>query len=69
MTENKIHIGGLTLKVLSDGILEFDPCVFFPSTTEDDWIPHKSHLNHNSNVQGVAAQSVHGISVDLNPPF
>ena len=50
MTENKIHIGGLTLKVLSDGILEFDPCVFFPSTNEDDWIPHKSHLNHNSNV-------------------
>ena len=50
MIENNIHIGGLTLKVLSDGILEFDPCVFFPSTNEDDWIPHKSHLNHNSNV-------------------
>ena len=50
MTENQIHIGGLKLKVLSDGILEFDPCVFFPSTNEDDWIPHKSHLNHNSNV-------------------
>jgi len=50
MNENKIHIGSLTLLVLSDGTMEFDPCVFFPSTTEEDWVSHKSELNHNSNV-------------------
>jgi glyoxylase-like metal-dependent hydrolase (beta-lactamase superfamily II) len=42
---NKVRIGNVEIVALSDGILEFDLCNFFPTIPEDDWQQYQSHLH------------------------
>ena len=37
MASDKLTIGNVEITSLSDGILEFDLCNFFPDIPEDDW--------------------------------
>ena len=44
MAKNVMSIGNVEITSLSDGILEFDLCNFFPAIPEKDWGPYKNHL-------------------------
>ncbi len=52
MPSNKLTIGDVEITSLSDGLLSFDLCNFFPSVPEDEW--PEEHLN-----------SDHGVSFNL----
>ncbi len=54
MPSNKLTIGDVEITSLSDGLLEFDLCNFFPDIPEDDWKGQEAHLNAN-----------HGVSFNL----
>ena len=45
MASNVIRVGNVEIMALSDGMLEFDLCNFFPTIPEDDWQPYESHLH------------------------
>lgn len=51
MAENTIRVGNVEITQLSDGMLEFDPCNFFPTIPEDDWAPYDEHLTHEHKVR------------------
>ena len=51
MAGNKLTIGNVEITSLSDGILEFDLCNFFPSIPSDDWQPYSGHLTEDHNVR------------------
>jgi glyoxylase-like metal-dependent hydrolase (beta-lactamase superfamily II) len=44
MANPVIRVGDVEIMALSDGVLEFDPCNFFPSIPGEDWQPYESHL-------------------------
>src|SRR5438094_10462961 len=44
MANNIIRVGDVEIMALSDGMLEFDLCNFFPTIPHDDWRPYESHL-------------------------
>ena len=44
MAENVIRVGNVEILALSDGMLEFDLCNFFPTIPADSWQPYESHL-------------------------
>ncbi len=44
MPSSKITIGNVEITSLTDGILEFDLCNFFPAIPEEDWSPYHNHL-------------------------
>ena len=50
MPDNTITVGNVTITSLSDGILEFDLCNFFPTIPEDDWQPYRDHLSPEGKV-------------------
>ena len=54
MPNNKLTIGNVEITSLSDGLLEFDLCNFFPDIPEDDWKGQESHLSAS-----------HGVSFNL----
>ena len=45
MASDKLTIGNVEITSLSDGILEFDLCNFFPDIPGDDWKGQESHLS------------------------
>jgi glyoxylase-like metal-dependent hydrolase (beta-lactamase superfamily II) len=45
-----LTIGDVEITSLSDGLLEFDLCNFFPDIPEDDWKGQEAHLNANYGV-------------------
>ena len=51
MANNVIRVGSVEIMQLSDGMLEFDPCNFFPTIPEDEWSPYESHLTHEHKVR------------------
>ena len=51
MASNKITIGNVEITSLSDGILEFDLCNFFPSIPSESWGPYEDHLTEEHNVR------------------
>ena len=51
MAGNKLTIGNVEITSLSDGILEFDLCNFFPSIPSDSWQPYGDHLTGDHNVR------------------
>ena len=51
MPGNKLTIGNVEITSLSDGLLEFDLCNFFPAIPEDDWHGHESHLSPSGGVR------------------
>ena len=44
MANNIIRVGDVEIMPLSDGILEFDLCNFFPTIPEEEWQPYESYL-------------------------
>ena len=44
MANNRVRVGDVEIMMLSDGVLEFDLCNFFPTVPEADWRPHEAHV-------------------------
>ena len=44
MAGNNLTIGRVEITSLSDGLLEFDLCNFFPDIPEENWGPYEGHL-------------------------
>ena len=51
MANNIIRVGDVEIMALSDGMLEFDLCNFFPTIPHDDWRPYESHLTEAHKVR------------------
>jgi glyoxylase-like metal-dependent hydrolase (beta-lactamase superfamily II) len=51
MANNVIRVGDVEIMSLSDGILEFDLCNFFPTIPQDNWRPYESHLTDEHKVR------------------
>ena len=51
MATNTVRVGNVEIMALSDGLLEFDLCNFFPTIPEDNWKPYESHLTHDHHVR------------------
>lgn len=51
MASNTVRVGNVEITSLSDGILEFDLCNFFPSIPEDSWQPYQAHLTSERKVR------------------
>jgi glyoxylase-like metal-dependent hydrolase (beta-lactamase superfamily II) len=51
MAGNRITIGNVEITSLSDGVLEFDLCNFFPSVPAGKWHPYEEHLTPERHVR------------------
>lgn len=51
MATNTIRVGNVEIMALSDGMLEFDLCNFFPTIPSDNWRPYESHLTEEHKVR------------------
>ena len=51
MANHIVRVGDVEIMMLSDGMLEFDLCNFFPTIPEDDWQAHASHLTDEHKVR------------------
>ena len=51
MASDLIRVGNVEILQLSDGLLEFDLCNFFPTIPEDDWREYRSHLADGNKVR------------------
>jgi glyoxylase-like metal-dependent hydrolase (beta-lactamase superfamily II) len=51
MARNRIRVGNVEILSLSDGLLEFDLCNFFPTIPEEKWRPYESHLTAEHHVR------------------
>jgi glyoxylase-like metal-dependent hydrolase (beta-lactamase superfamily II) len=45
MASNVVRVGNVEIMSLTDGILEFDLCNFFPTIPEAEWGPYEAHLH------------------------
>ncbi len=50
MPVDKITVGNVEITALSDGVLEFDLCNFFPSIPEESWQSYRGHLSPEGKV-------------------
>ncbi|MED5405013.1 MAG: MBL fold metallo-hydrolase, partial [Chloroflexota bacterium] len=50
MANDKLTIGTVEITSLSDGVLEFDLCNFFPDIPEEDWKGQEAHLSASHGV-------------------
>ena len=50
MAASRITIGNVEIASLSDGLLEFDICNFFPTIPEEEWEPYHDHLTPDRKV-------------------
>ena len=48
---NIIRVGDVEILALSDGMLEFDLCNFFPTIPEEQWQPHAAKLTDEHKVR------------------
>ncbi len=48
---NIIRVGDVEIVALSDGMLEFDLCNFFPTIPGEQWQPHGAHLTDEHKVR------------------
>ena len=52
MPSNQVRVGNVEITSLSDGILEFDLCNFFPNHKSDaEWQPYLQHLTDEHKVR------------------
>jgi len=51
MAPNVIRVGNVEIMQLSDGMLEFDLCNFFPTIPGEDWRGYESHLTDEHKVR------------------
>ena len=47
MSVQKISVGNVEITSLSDGHLDFDPCVFFPTVEKNLWEPYPDATNEH----------------------
>ena len=47
MASHVVRVGDVEIMMLSDGMLEFDLCNFFPTIAEDNWTPYEAHLHEH----------------------
>ena len=47
MASHVVRVGDVEIMMLSDGMLEFDLCNFFPTIAEDNWSPYEAHLHEH----------------------
>ena len=47
MASDTIRVGNVEILHLSDGMLEFDLCNFFPTIPEENWTPYEQHLHEH----------------------
>ena len=50
MPRNVMTVGNVSITSLSDGLLEFDLCNFFPTIPEENWQPYRDHLSPEGKV-------------------
>ena len=46
-----VRVGDVEILQLSDGMLEFDLCNFFPTIPGEQWVPYESHLTSEHKVR------------------
>jgi glyoxylase-like metal-dependent hydrolase (beta-lactamase superfamily II) len=51
MANNIVRVGNVEVMSLSDGMLEFDLCNFFPTIPADNWHQYESHLTDEHKVR------------------
>ena len=51
MASNIVRVGNVEILALSDGMLEFDLCNFFPTIPGEQWQPYESHLTEEHKVR------------------
>ena len=51
MANHIVRVGNVEIMALSDGMLEFDLCNFFPTIPGEDWRGHESHLTPEHKVR------------------
>ena len=51
MPGNRLTIGNVEITSLSDGILEFDPCNFYPDVSAEAWSAHEGALTDDHKAQ------------------
>ena len=51
MARDTVRVGNVEITSLSDGVLEFDLCNFFPSIPEENWQPYHDHLTPEHKVR------------------
>ena len=52
MPSNQVRVGNVEITSLSDGILEFDLCNFFPNhKSDEEWQPYMQHLTDEHKVR------------------
>jgi len=51
MASDTIRVGAVEILALSDGLLEFDLCNFFPTIPGENWRPYESHLTEEHKVR------------------
>jgi len=51
MPSNKMTIGNVEITSVTDGVLAFDLCNFFPGIPEERWENYGHHLNHDHQVE------------------
>jgi glyoxylase-like metal-dependent hydrolase (beta-lactamase superfamily II) len=51
MANNVIRVGSVEIMMLSDGMLEFDLCNFFPTIPAENWRQYESHLTEEHKVR------------------
>jgi glyoxylase-like metal-dependent hydrolase (beta-lactamase superfamily II) len=51
MANHTIRVGDVEILSLSDGMLEFDLCNFFPTIPQEHWHPYTSHLTAEQKVR------------------
>ena len=51
MASDVVRVGSVEIMQLTDGMLEFDLCNFFPTIPENDWADYQAHLTHEHKVR------------------
>lgn len=51
MAVNKVTVGQVEITALSDGIMEMDPCSFFPTVEMEKWHPYEGALTAEENMR------------------
>jgi glyoxylase-like metal-dependent hydrolase (beta-lactamase superfamily II) len=51
MASNIVRVGNVEILALSDGMLEFDLCNFFPTIPGEQWQPYEAHLTEAHKVR------------------
>jgi len=75
MAPNVVRVGDIEITQLSDGMLGFDLCNFFPTIDESNWSPYESHLHEHKFrfnlgsylIRGVCGKTIL-VDTGLGPP-